>query len=277
MTRARATFMGATLLLATTVAAAPADSPKCKDHPLFPTRMPEYVLDACQSQPFGSYDFWAASGPKTTVEGKFTFLTYTFAGARGTEPSGIEVIRNYENAAQKIGGTLLQTKPGWWRNGKVVKDGAETWFQVEKGNGKIWVRIVEKEAMEQHVVADAAALGNGIGSTGHVAVYGVLFDTDSAAIKPESAAALAEIAKLLRDDAALRVFVVGHTDTTGPVEHNLQLSQARAESVRQARAPPHGIAAARLRALGCGPFAPVGSNDSEAGRAENRRVELVKQ
>jgi outer membrane protein OmpA-like peptidoglycan-associated protein len=269
--------MGVTLLLATTVAAAPVDNPKCKDHPLFPTRMPGYVLEACQTQPFGSYEFWAASGPKTPVEGKFTFLTYALAGARETEPSGIEVVRNYENAAQKIGATLLQTKPGWWRNGKVVKGGAETWFQVEKGNGRIWLRVVEKQAMAQHVVADAAALGSDIRATGHVAVYGVLFDTDSAAIKPESAAALAEIAALLRGDPTLKVFVVGHTDTTGSVEHNVQLSQARAESVRAALTATHGIAAERLRAFGCGPFAPVASNDSEDGRAKNRRVELVKQ
>jgi outer membrane protein OmpA-like peptidoglycan-associated protein len=126
-------------------------------------------------------------------------------------------------------------------------------------------------------VADAAALGNDIGATGHAAVYGINFDTGKSTIKPESAQALGEIAKLLTADPSLKVFVVGHTDNVGGVDSNLKLSQDRAEAVLQALVRDHGIASARLRASGCGPFAPVASNDSEEGRAKNRRVELVKQ
>ena len=132
-------------------------------------------------------------------------------------------------------------------------------------------------AMEQHIVADATAFANDIGSTGHAAVYGIFFDTGLADIKPESAQAIGEIAALLKADPSLRLFVVGHTDATGTIEGNLSLSQARAEAVLQALVRDHSIAASRLRAHGCGQFAPVASNDSEQGRAENRRVELVKQ
>ena len=96
-------------------------------------------------------------------------------------------------------------------------------------------------------------------------------------IKPESAAAIGEVAKMLQADAGLKVFVVGHTDTVGSVESNQKLSQGRAEAVMQALVKEHGIAAARLRAFGAGPFAPVSSNDTEDGRARNRRVDLVKQ
>jgi len=73
------------------------------------------------------------------------------------------------------------------------------------------------------------------------------------------------------------VHVVGHTDSTGLLDTNLRLSQERAEAVLQLLIRTHGIVAARLHAFGAGPFAPVASNDSDDGRAKNRRVELVKQ
>jgi OmpA-OmpF porin, OOP family len=162
-------------------------------------------------------------------------------------------------------------------NGKISHDGHEIWFQAEKGNGKIWLRVVEIAGMAQHVQADAAAFANDIRQTGHVAVYGIYFDSGKASIKPESTQALSEIAKLLKSDPALKLHVVGHTDNTGTVEGNITLSQERANAVQQALCRDYGIAQARLRTFGCALFAPVASNDSEEGRAKNRRVELVKQ
>jgi len=255
------------------------DSAGCKDHPLFPTRMPEYRLSACKVEDFGVYEFWTTKGPKAKIpiEGRFTFITYAFTGQRAAEPSALAIVRNYENAIQKVGGTILGSVPNWWVNGKIVKDGQETWAQIERGNGTIWLRIVEKKAMEQYIVADAAALGNDIRSTGHAAVYGILFDTGKSSIKPESAQAVGEIAKMLKADASLKIHVVGHTDNVGGVDGNIKLSQDRAEAVLQALVRDHAIAAARLSAYGCGQFAPVASNDTEEGRAKNRRVELVKQ
>ena len=264
-------------LLATGVAAQQPDSKDCKDHPLFPTRMPEYRIAACKVEDFGIYEFYATKGPKTPVEGKFTFITYAYTGQRTSEPSGLAVVRNYENAIKKAGGTILQSVPTWWVNGKIVKDGQEVWVQAEKGNGTIWLRIVEKKAMEQYIVADAAAFGNDIRATGHVAVYGINFDTGKSTIKPESAQALGEIVKLLTADPSLKIYVVGHTDNAGGVDSNIKLSQDRAEAVLQALVRDHSISPDCLRAYGCGPYAPVASNDAEEGRAKNRRVELVKQ
>lgn len=265
-------------VLAGGMVAAQADQAGCADHPLFPTRMPDYRIAACKIEDYGMYEFWTKNARvKVPVEGKFTFITYRFTGERNTEPSKLAVVRNYENAIRKVGGTIQEINPQWWVNGKIVKGGDETWVQVEKGNGLIWLRIVEKKEMEQHVVADAAAFGNDLRTTGHVAVYGINFDTGKATITPESAQAIGEVAKLLKDDAGLKVHVVGHTDNVGSVESNLKLSQDRAASVVQALEQQHGIPAARLRAYGCGAFAPVASNDAEDGRAKNRRVEIVKQ
>ena len=161
-------------------------------------------------------------------------------------------------------------------NGSLVVDGREVWAQAEKGNGKIWLRIVRTKPMEQVIVADAASLGNALRASGHITVEGIYFDTGTAAIKPESARAIAEIAKLLQTSPDLDVYVVGHTDATGTVEGNLKLSRDRADAVLGALVRDHGIAASRLRSFGNGPFAPVAANDTEDGRARNRRVELVR-
>jgi OOP family OmpA-OmpF porin len=266
----------ACIFLATGLPAQQADKAGCKDHSLFPTRMPGYVIGNCRVEDYGVYEFYTAKGPKIPVEGKFTFLTYGFTGSNN-EPSALAVVRNYENAIRKVGGTILESVPTWWVNGKIVKDGQEIWVQAEKGNGLIWLRIVEKKKMEQYIEADAAAFGNDIKATGHVAVYGIYFDTGKSTVKTESAQAIGEIAKLLKADPSLKIYVVGHTDNVGGVDSNMTLSQGRAEAVLQALVRDHGIAAVRLRASGCGLFAPVASNDTEEGRAKNRRVELVKQ
>ena len=86
---------------------------------------------------------------------------------------------------------------------------------------------------------------------------------------------MSEIAKLLKGNPALRVYVVGHTDMTADLTTNLKLSQARAQSVVNALVSQHGVAADQLIPYGAGPYAPVASNKTEKGRAKNRRVELV--
>ncbi len=269
-------FIAIIVLAAVPAAAQQGDFKGCQDHQLFPTRMPDYRIEACKVEDFGFYEFNLGKPPKTRVEGKFTFITYVFTGARENEPSPLEVVRNYENAVKKVGGEILFSKPTWFVTAKIVKDGKEAWVEAMKGNGKIWLRIVEKGAMTQHIEASAEIFQNDIRATGHAAVYGITFDTDSAAIKPESAQAIGEITKLLKNDPGLKIYVVGHTDNTGSAEHNLKLSQDRAQSVMQALVQ-NGIGAARMKSYGCGQYAPVASNDSEEGKGKNRRVELVKQ
>jgi outer membrane protein OmpA-like peptidoglycan-associated protein len=138
--------------------------------------------------------------------------------------------------------------------------------------------VVVKAGMDAGMVTvDAATMAREVRQSGHVALYGVLFDTDKDVVKPESEPALLEIAKLLKQDAALKLYVVGHTDNVGSFDHNMTLSNRRAAAVVEALTGRHGIVAPRLRAVGVGPAAPVAPNDKEAGRAKNRRVELVAQ
>jgi outer membrane protein OmpA-like peptidoglycan-associated protein len=140
------------------------------------------------------------------------------------------------------------------------------------------VATLEAKAREQNMVTvKASELARTIADSGKIALYGIHFDFDKADIKPESAPQLDEIAAMLRADGALRLMVVGHTDNQGAAAYNLDLSKRRADAVVAALTGRYGIAADRLLAQGMGSASPLASNDGEAGRAKNRRVELVKQ
>ncbi|KQW61732.1 OmpA family protein [Variovorax sp. Root411] len=101
----------------------------------------------------------------------------------------------------------------------------------------------------------------------------VTFDTDSATIKPSFRNVLDGVAQTISQEPRINARVVGHTDSTGNPEHNMALSQRRAQSV-EAYLADRGVAKARLTAEGRGQIQPVASNASEEGRTQNRRVEI---
>ena len=247
-----------------------------KDHPLV-SRMPGFYIAEYIEKEFDSVPFKNEKGQETNVEGKFYYIDHLIKGD-AKAPSDVQIIRNFVNAFQKIGGKVVyQTPTDVYM--KVEKGGMVTWAHVAPyngGNGYI-LEIVEKKAMTQDVRADAAAMSEDLKATGHVAVYGINFDADKAEIRPEADAAIAEIAKLLKQNPSLKLFVVGHTANVGNVEAGLKLSQARAEAVVRYLTEKHGIQAARLSWFGAGPYCPVSTNLTEEGRARNRRVELVQQ
>jgi flagellar motor protein MotB len=154
------------------------------------------------------------------------------------------------------------------------------WVTPGFGGGRpgVFEFVLEaKPADTGMVTVNAAALGKGLSADGHVALYGLFFDVGKAEIKPESAAQLKEIAGLLAQQPALRVYVVGHTDNQGSWDSNLALSLRRAEAVVAALVADHKVDAKRLAARGAASMAPVASNRADAGRAKNRRVEIVEQ
>jgi OmpA-OmpF porin, OOP family len=250
-----------------------------KDHPLF-NRMPGYYIANYDQKDFDSFDFEGKTGRPAPVEGRYTHITYRPV-EYGKNASTIQIGRNYQNAITKIGGEILfQQLPygGGSTTLKLVRDAKELWVKIAIGDsGNIYhLDIIEKAGMEQNITANADAWKSDINSTGHAAIYGIYFDTDQAAIKPESEAALKEIVALLKKNPTLNIRLVGHTDSTGDFAHNMTLSDARAKAVMTALTSKYGVPATRLSGHGVGPLAPVASNDTEDGRAKNRRVELVK-
>jgi outer membrane protein OmpA-like peptidoglycan-associated protein len=257
----------------------PNDAEGSRDPALF-NRMPGFYIANYKELDFDSYNFPVGPDEKTEpVEGHFYYAEY-YPNEGVKIPSGLQIVRNYTNAAKAIGGEQVYE----WDNGlknvvlRIVKDTARVWAQVDSAaDGTFYtVTIVEEQLMNQDVVADAKSLAGNINTDGKAAVYGIYFDTGKADLKPESDAALAEINKLLNIDSSLKLYVVGHTDNVGQFDYNLKLSQQRATSVVQALVSK-GISASRLTPFGAGPVAPVTSNNTEEGRAKNRRVELVAQ
>ncbi|TPP05961.1 OmpA family protein [Rhizobium glycinendophyticum] len=141
---------------------------------------------------------------------------------------------------------------------------------------EVLVDVVETAPMDTDkiVFVDATQMQKDISAYGRVALYGILFDFDEAKIRPDSQPTLDEIGKFLSANRKIKVIVSGHTDWKGSFDYNVDLSMRRAQAVVQALTSM-GIEPSRLRAFGAGPAAPVASNASEAGRAKNRRVELV--
>lgn len=142
-----------------------------------------------------------------------------------------------------------------------------------------FIRVIESKAMESDkiTVVNAGDMGHALADSGRISLYGIHFDFDQDAVKPASKPTLDEIAKLLRNDPALRLAVVGHTDAKGAADYNADLSRRRAANVVAALARDYAIDRSRLTSRGAGAGEPVAANDTDEGRAKNRRVELVRQ
>lgn len=168
-----------------------------------------------------------------------------------------------------------------YRLEKLARPEGDVYVQIlsGKGNGAVTqVRVVETKGMEDDkiVFLDAKAMNFGLDTQGHVALYGILFDTDKDVLKPESEPTLVEIGKLMKDHPDLKLIVAGHTDNQGAFDYNVDLSKRRARAVVRALTMHHDVDDKRLTPFGAGMAAPVALNDDEKGRAKNRRVELVK-
>jgi outer membrane protein OmpA-like peptidoglycan-associated protein len=140
-----------------------------------------------------------------------------------------------------------------------------------------FVQVVETKAMEGEKVAVTSSddMRAAIDAKGSIDIYGILFDFDQDSLKPESKETLDQIALLMKGDDKLKLEIVGHTDNKGTADYNLDLSKRRAANVVAALVADYNIAGDRLSASGAGATKPVDSNDSDEGRAKNRRVELV--
>lgn len=246
------------------------------DHPLL-TRMPDFHISDYKNIDFESHKFIGQDKKQVSIDGHKYYIEYRL-NQGAIEPGELKIRRNIQDALKKVGGNVI-FDDNFNRVSTIVlqKAGNETWVEVRSFNNMYRLTIVEKAIMQQEVVANAASMGNDINSTGHVALYGIYFDTGKSEIKPESDAVISEIARLLGNNNALKLYVVGHTDNVGSFDLNLKLSKDRAEAVTKVLIDKHGIAADRLKSHGVASLAPVSSNDTEEGRAKNRRVELVKQ
>lgn len=251
------------------------DAEGSKDHPMFP-RLNGYFIGAYEMSEFDAAEFPVGEDKTETVEGKLWRIDYWLKdGARRN--SELEIARNYQNAVAKAKGKA------------VFQDGNRVVFRFTTADSDLWVwlqpgnggeaynfTIVERTGMKQQVEITATELARQLAESGSVALRNILFDTGRATIQPASFPALGMVAEVLNGDPELKLEIQGHTDNVGTAASNLTLSRARAAAVRDYLVKTSGIAADRLTATGFGDTMPMADNATDDGRAQNRRVELVK-
>jgi OmpA-OmpF porin, OOP family len=168
--------------------------------------------------------------------------------------------------------------PGAQAHAAVLAYTLEVAGECKAFNGRTYVMVdtLETKAMAQTMETPSAdEMVASITTSGRVALYGILFDSGKTEVKPESKATMDEIGKLLAANKSLKLLVVGHTDNVGGFAANLDLSKKRAEAVVAQLVAQYKVPAARLQAFGVAYASPIAPNIDEAGRARNRRVELV--
>ncbi|MBN1356937.1 OmpA family protein [bacterium] len=256
------------------------------EHPVI-TAIPGFTArsEYTENRDFHQHEFWFAdpeSGEwkKQTVRGKYWYLYYEALDAEGNPNesiSPVEIMENYKAAALEKGGKILLEDGN---NGYLTftipgPDTAITWCYVEASTGSYSIYIIEEKNFEKKLNFSADHIRKELEARGKTTVQGILFDLDKATLKLESLTPLQEVVKALLADRNLNIEIQGHTDNQGSAEHNLKLSESRAGAVRDFLVL-FGVDPQRLTAKGCGMSVPVASNDTEDGRARNRRVELVK-
>lgn len=253
------------------------DAEGSKDHPMF-SRVPGYQITVYDAQDFAKFEL--SVDPAKTVEGKYWRIEYALKEG-GKKVGPLQIGRSHTDLFVKRGGKRPTedlsagggvTVANWKTGGKTI------WAQVDVNNSgeSFTLTVVEEAAMEQLVEFSSMELAAALADKGSVALHNVLFDTGKATLLASSTEALAPVGELLKSDPSLTLEIQGHTDNVGVAAANLQLSQERALAVKAHLVKTFGISAARLTTAGFGDTKPVGENTSGAGRAKNRRVELVK-
>lgn len=273
------------------------------DHPLIePYR--GSVLEREDRQDFTDYNRVIGMDKKRQavterLEGDLTRLLYANPKGRST----LELARNYETALESQGFRIDYEKAGaddWiialskyngmtvygndvrYFTGKLKYNEGNAYVSVlvyreASGFGRTNVHVLETAKMDVGMVGvDPSAMAADLERDGQINLQGIYFDTGNYALKPESDPALDNVEALMRSQPQLRITIIGHTDSTGDPRRNQHLSLNRATSVRNGLVS-RGIAPDRLSVVGMGSEQPIATNSTADGRANNRRVMLVRQ
>jgi len=182
-------------------------------------------------------------------------------------PKGAKVDKHgCQHELDSDGDGVLDSKdkcPGTYRGAAVDRNGCEL---DSDGDG-----VVDRKDRCPGTPAGIAVDYKGCAEP--IVLKGVNFENDSAVLKPKAKSILNDVTKSLRKRPDVKVTIAGHTDSRGSAAYNKMLSQRRAETVRKYLIS-HGVKASALKAKGFGEEQPIATNDTSAGRAENRRVEL---
>jgi len=294
----RASILSAVVLLSTpSLAGVPDDLPEevmegAKEHPAIRNYPGCWVTQQKEGE-FEEFDFPVGVRNDETVTRKVSGALFAQKVYFPPKVTCTQVLANYENAFQKAGMVVHRGESSV--DQPLLSDGCK-WVSAEgkeKGSGRPLyavqnccgsttgygyggLTVVAAQAMEQKVEVDADGIAKELESAGRISLYGINFSTGKADITPDSAKALSDIATVMKGHPGWKLRVEGHTDNVGQAAANLELSKKRAAAVKDWLVKKHGIDASRLTTEGLGQTKPLAPNDSDAARARNRRVELVK-
>ena len=183
--------------------------------------------------------------------------------------STLAFLNAYHDGLIKAGWSIISQSRGSdaTLNAHYAAHGRDLWAYVHMGYEEYSIKVADVGASND--------LARQLTRSCHIALYGVLFDFNKASLKAESDSVLQRVLAILQHDPTLKLEVQGHTDNVGSDDYNQKLSNARASAV-MAWLVHHGVAANRLSSKGYVKTVPVASNDSDEGRARNRRVEIAK-
>jgi outer membrane protein OmpA-like peptidoglycan-associated protein len=267
----RLLLVSAVLLLTLNIFGQETDADGCKDSPLI-TRMPGSIIHSCENKEFEQAEMPVGKDAEGNIINKTFEGEYHYWDVGTREGmSEIQIYRNFENALKQGGFTIVYAASP---NVITARKG-NTWYMLESKGTFYYQTIVIVKEMKQEVTADASSIAEELNKSGHIALYGIHFDTGKATILPDSESLLGEIVKMLQANPDVKVSVEGHTDNVGAAGANQMLSEKRSQAV-VTWLTAHGISASRLKAKGWGQTKPVADNATEDGRGKNRRVELVK-
>lgn len=259
---------------------AQSDKPECSGkEPVYLERIKGFYLSGCASSDYNEAELYYTDlkGSEKTDKraGKYYRLSYSKDEKYSNPVSGAYIKNNYANAVKKAGGMVLSSENEYFR---FSHNGADIYMLIEYADDVddhgFVISIVEVEVMKQEVKLN---IQSAIDKDGKAVLYGILFDVDKAVIKPESEAELKQITAYLKNNPSVKIYVVGHTDNSGIYANNLRLSKERATAVKDYLTSKGGIDATRIMAEGVASLCPVSTNATPAGKALNRRVEIVKQ
>lgn len=265
------------------------------DHPVI-GRIDGSTLQLHEALDYDAQRFYVANDPPTyeTVEGRVTRILYDMPEGAST----LQVRRSFEERLTDLGFEVLVScayagcarasvgdmRSTVWRkilnldydllSVRRADDSGTITAQIVAAPKWININVVETAGFENKAI-DAEEVARTLETEGRMAFYDIHFDTGSATLTSDSDGTIAVIAEALAASPDLDVIVVGHTDNVGSLDANLALSRNRAQAVVGSLTGAHGVAADRLTGAGVAFLAPVDTNATDAGRAKNRRVEIV--
>ncbi len=256
------------------------------EHPLI-RPYPGSTFDSRRSEHrnFGEHNFMVGTAPRNyewvTIHGEYRrlyYFLYTEDGRPNPNVSQLEYMENFKTAALASGGEIkFEHRVHGLYFTLPRDDGGVTWAHVQTaaGAGRTTLTIIDEKPLETILEFGPSEMKAALDADGRVALYGILFDINKATLQQASNKQLQDVVTLLLEHPDLRLEVQGHTDSDGSADHNLHLSDRRAESVLK-YLTLFGIDPARLESKGYGEIMPVAPNDTAENKAKNRRVELVR-